>query len=65
MVGRKSFLNGLFAGGLIGAIIGLLVLPQRKPEYRKKILGKTRTIKHTARKVMKDVSSGIDNLLKE
>ncbi len=65
MAGRKSFLNGLFAGGLIGAILGLFVLPQRQPEYRKKILGKTRTIKNTARKVMKDVSNGIDNLIKE
>ena len=59
---RRGFLNGLLAGGLIGAVVGLIAAPQRKPVANKGLLGKTRRAGARAQKVFSDVRDGLKDI---
>ncbi|MFZ3172295.1 MAG: YtxH domain-containing protein [Carboxydocellales bacterium] len=59
---RRGFLNGLMAGGLIGAVIGLITAPQRKPMHRKDLLGRTKRAGARAQRVFHEVRDGIKDI---
>lgn len=59
---RRGFFNGLITGGILGTMIGLLVMPQKKP-LSKKILGKTKDLAK-ASKVIKTVTNTVGDLIK-
>ncbi|WP_227765890.1 YtxH domain-containing protein [Zhaonella formicivorans] len=63
----KGFWKGLLTGGIIGAIISsnLFMTPQKKKIVSKRIMGKTRRLQSRARKVMKEVSEGVNDLLQK
>lgn len=59
---RRGFLNGLIAGGLIGAVVGLIASPQKKPMPKKNFLGKTQQSSMRAKKVISEVKDGINDI---
>lgn len=59
---RRGFLNGLLAGGLIGAVVGMIAAPQRKPSPRNGIFGKTKRAGMRAQKVLDEVKDGIKDI---
>ncbi|NPV27745.1 MAG: YtxH domain-containing protein [Firmicutes bacterium] len=61
---RKSFWQGLFAGGLIGAALSMMVAPQRKPGMTKRIIGKSKKMQARAQRVFKEVKAGLNDLMK-
>jgi gas vesicle protein len=59
---RKGFYNGLITGGILGAIFGLIMMPQKKP-LSKRILGKTKDLTR-ASKVIKNVTDTVGDFIK-
>lgn len=60
---RKGFINGLFAGGLIGAVVTMFVAPQFKRE-KSDIMQETRQATNRARRVIKGVRNMADDWMK-
>ncbi|HEX3031710.1 MAG TPA: hypothetical protein VHS59_05635 [Bacillota bacterium] len=52
-------MNGLLAGGLLGAVLSLIVAPQRKRLANKTLMTKTRQAGSRAQKVVREVRQGI------
>ncbi|GAW92670.1 YtxH domain-containing protein [Calderihabitans maritimus] len=62
----RGFFNGFLTGGIIGALASYLFIPQKKLQVDKKMMmGKSRRLQRRARRVMKEVSDGINELLKK
>lgn len=58
----RNFWNGLIAGSVLGAIIGLVAVPQLKPSPRRTMLGKTRRVTARAAKMVNDVRDGVKDI---
>lgn len=60
---RKGFLNGLLAGGIIGAILTMFMSPQMKKE-RKHLMRDSKQVKKGARRVIKGVRNMAEDWMK-
>ena len=60
---RKGFLNGLLAGGIMGAILTMFMSPQRKKE-RKHLMRDSKQVKKGARRVIKGVKNMAEDWMK-
>jgi len=58
---RKGFINGLFAGGLLGAVVTMFVAPQFK---KNDMMQETMQAGHRARRVIKGVKNIADDWMK-
>ncbi|HEX3032200.1 MAG TPA: hypothetical protein VHS59_08165 [Bacillota bacterium] len=56
---RKNFLQGLLAGGLVGALVGIAATPQRKPEPGPSLLSRTTKAGFRAQKMIKEIRRGL------
>lgn len=56
---RRGFFNGLLAGGVIGALMGLFVAPQMKK--RNNWMEQTKQAQSRARKVIKGIRHAMDD----
>ncbi|MDA8236185.1 MAG: YtxH domain-containing protein [Clostridia bacterium] len=61
---RRGFLNGLLAGGVIGAAMALFVRPQMKPGPKKGLIAKTRRMSSKAGKVVSEVRDSVRDIKK-
>ena len=61
---RKGFWNGILTGSIMGALIGLFVAPQLKPDTRRSLKKQGNEIQSRARKVMKGVRNSVKGLIK-
>ena len=60
---RKGFWNGLVAGGLLGATMAWFMSPQMKPGSARRIMGRSRGVGGRARRMLRQVSDGINDLM--
>ena len=60
---RRGFFNGLLAGGVIGALVGLFVAPQMKPK-KMNWVDQSQNAQAKARKVIKGVRHTMNDLMK-
>lgn len=57
----RGFMNGVIAGGLIGAAVGMFLLPQIKQNQgMKAMMGRTRKVQGKAGKILKGVEDFLD-----
>ncbi|GAB4260225.1 hypothetical protein [Thermincola ferriacetica] len=56
---RKGFFNGLLAGGILGAIMGMFMSPQLKRD----IMAEGKTVKRQARRTMKGMKKTFRDIL--
>jgi len=61
-VARRSYFNGLLAGGLMGAILSLMFTSRRKPN--RKLMVKSDEVGNRARKVFRGISRGMMDMLR-
>lgn len=60
---RKGFINGMFAGGLLGAVVMMFVAPQFKKDSNN-VMQDTMQAGHRARRVIKGVKNMADDWMK-
>lgn len=56
------FWRGIITGGLLGAALGMVLKPQKKPEQM--IMGTTRKAGRRAQKMMKGMSRKVNDMIK-
>lgn len=57
----RGFMNGVIAGGLIGAAVGMFLLPQMKQNHGMKgMMSRTRKVKGKAGKIFKGLEDFVD-----
>lgn len=56
----RGFMNGIIAGGIIGAIAGMYLVPQMNDKKMKQMLGRSRKIQGRAGKILKEVGDILD-----
>lgn len=56
---RRGFFNGLLAGGVIGAMVGLFVAPQMKKKNN--LMEQTKHAQSRARRVIKGIRQVMDD----
>jgi len=60
---RRGFINGILAGGIIGAVVTMFVAPQFKKD-RRELMHDTRQATHKARRVIRGVKNISDEWMK-
>jgi hypothetical protein len=59
---RQSYWSGLFAGGIMGVILGMFFASNHRPQ--RKLLMQSGEIGDRARKVMRGISRGMGDMLR-
>lgn len=60
---RKGFFNGIITGGILSAVLMMLVAPQFKKE-RKHFMRDTKQVRNKTRRVIKGVKNVTDDWMK-
>lgn len=62
---RKGFVSGLVAGGLFGATLSLLVLPQLRPATRNEVMSQSRCYGNRAKRAFRRMRREAAHFLSE
>ncbi len=62
---RRSFINGLLVGGILGTLVGLFTSPQMKPTPQKYLTGRTKKIGRRAGKVLSEMTHDFRRFMKK
>ncbi|MDO7788711.1 YtxH domain-containing protein [Desulforamulus aquiferis] len=57
-----GFWRGIVAGSLLGAALGMVFKPSRKPE--RILMGSTRKARHRAQKMMKGMTNRVSEMIR-
>lgn len=61
---RRGFWNGLLTGGVVGAVVGLFVAPQLKPDTRRTLKKRGDMMQNKTTRVIKGVRNTVKGLMK-